>query len=203
MIARAPIPSPTPSSAFERYLRDPSGFLHGLLDGLKDGVLHLLPLLLLGVGIVFVIFVSRRIFLRLRDARLGGGARRVRILPPPQVDPQRARLLWMGLHAILRPWWKRIVLGQPHLAWEVTSAPDELELALWIPQSVPPGLVERAVEVAFPGAKTEITDADPLERCFHAGVSSCASSPWRSRTGSPSASRTRTRSRWLSPRSAA
>jgi hypothetical protein len=147
----------------ERYLRDPSGFGRGLVRAAKQTALDVLPWLVLGVLIVVLVMVGRRLLVRLRDRRLGHGARRVRILPPPQVDPQRARLLWMGMHAILRPWWKRLILGQPQLVWEVTSRPEELDFGVWIPESIPPGLVERAVEVAFPGARADIAEADPIE----------------------------------------
>ena len=40
----------------------------------------------------------------------------------------------------------------------------------WVPHDVPPGLVERAVEVAFPGARTEISETDLLSSgAQHAG----------------------------------
>ena len=162
-MTRTPRPEPTPSGALFRYMNDPSSFGRGLARAIKEHALDLLLWILLGVAVVSAFLVARRMFLQLRDARVGGGARRVRILPSPQVDPQRARLLWMGLHAILCPWWKRVLFGQPHLSWEVTSRPQELDIALWIPEAVPPGLVERAVEVAFPGATTEIASLDPLE----------------------------------------
>jgi hypothetical protein len=68
----------------------------------------------------------------------------------------------MGLHAILRPAWRRLLQGQPHLAWEVVADPDEVSMALWVPRTVPPGLVERAVEAAWPGARTEVTNASSI-----------------------------------------
>jgi hypothetical protein len=158
---RSRVPKPTPSGPL-RYLLDPFGFARDVLRALKEFTLDALPWIALAVGIGIALLVARRLLLAWRDRRLGEGARRVRILPPPQVDPEQARLLWMSLHALLRPWWKRLIFGQPSLGFEVVGRPEEIDVALWVPQDVPPGMVERAVEVAFPGARTEVTDADPL-----------------------------------------
>ena len=161
MTEQTPVPHPTPGGPI-RYLLDPFGFARDVLHALKEFALDALPWIALAITIGAVVLVVWRLFLALRDRRLREGARRVRILPPPEVDPQQARLLWMSLHALLRPWWKRLVFGQPHLGFEVVGRPEEIDVALWVPQDVPRGLVERAVEVAFPGARTEPSDADPL-----------------------------------------
>jgi uncharacterized protein DUF87 len=158
---RTPVPRPTPGGPI-RYLLDPFGFARDVLHALKEFTLDALPWIALAITIGAVVLVAWRLFLALRDRRLREGARRVRILPPPEVDPQQARLLWMSLHALLRPWWKRLVFGQPHLGFEAVGRPEEIDVALWVPQDVPRGLVERAVEVAFPGARTEPSDVDPL-----------------------------------------
>ncbi len=161
MTERTRVPRPTPSGPL-RYLLDPFGLARGVLRTLNEFTLGALPWIALAVGIGIALIVARRLLFAWRDRRLGEGARRVRILPPPQVDPEQARLLWMSLHALLRPWWKRLIFGQPSLGFEVVGRPEEIDVALWVPRDVPPGLVERAVEVAFPGARTEATDADPL-----------------------------------------
>lgn len=154
------IPTPVPSGPLSRFLQDPTSFGRGLVQGLLEIGREALPwLVALAVLLVALLVVWRVLALRhRRQAR----ARRIKILPPPQVDPQGARMLWMGLHALLRPWWRRVLFGQPHLAWEITAAPEDVEVALRVPGEVPPGLVERAVEVAFPGARTEVSDADPM-----------------------------------------
>jgi len=153
-------PTPMPSGPLSRFLQDPTRFGRGLLRGLLEVARDALPWLIAAAIVVVALLVLWRV-LAVRHRRQAG-ARRIKILPPPQVDPQGARMLWMGLHALLRPWWRRILLGQPHLAWEITAAPEDVEVSLWVPGDVPPGLVERAVEVAFPGARTEQADADPI-----------------------------------------
>ena len=42
-------------------------------------------------------------------------ARLVEILPPPHSDLSGAEDLWRQMLGTLRPWWKRLLLGQPHL----------------------------------------------------------------------------------------
>jgi Type IV secretion-system coupling protein DNA-binding domain len=158
---RSPAPLPEPDGPI-RYLLDPAALLRDVLHALEVFARKGLPWVELAVVTGTVLLVTWRLLVVWRDRRLRDGARRVRILPPPQVDPQQARLLWMSLHALLRPWGKRIVLGQPHLGLELVGRPEEIEVALWVPSDVPMGLVERAVEVAFPGARTEVAEADPL-----------------------------------------
>ncbi|HUA96102.1 MAG TPA: type IV secretory system conjugative DNA transfer family protein, partial [Acidimicrobiales bacterium] len=93
--------------------------------------------------------------------RMSDGARLVRVLTPPEVDPQGAATLWTNLVALLRPAWRRILGGQPHLSFELVASDGGLTIALWVPGTIPPGLVERGVEAAWPGARTETVPAAP------------------------------------------
>jgi hypothetical protein len=115
------------------------------------------------LGAVLTVAVALAVLRRRQAARMAAGARLVRILAPPEVDPEGAATLWSNLVALLRPAWRRLLGGQPHLGFEVTSGPHGLRIGLWVPGSVPEGLVERAVEAAWPGARTEtIEDSAPL-----------------------------------------
>ncbi len=146
-----------------RFLVDPDGFGRRALRVVRHVAVEALPWLV-GIALVVLTVVAVVRLLRARrDRAVRDGARRIRIFPPPQVDPQSALVLWMGLHALLRPWWRRIIDGQPHLSWEITGRPEEVEVALWVPRVVPPGLIERAVEVAFPGAQVVRAESDPLK----------------------------------------
>ena len=98
---------------------------------------------------------------RRQAGRLADGARLVQVLAPPDVDPQGAATLWTNLVALLRPAWRRALGGQPHLAFELTASDAGLIIAWWVPGTIPPGLVERAVEAAWPGARTETLPATP------------------------------------------
>ena len=125
---------------------------------------------LLLAGVVLLLIVGLLMAARLlRSRRLAVDGRRIRILAPPDVAAAGASTLWMGLHAILRPLWRRVLLGQPHLAWEVVAEPDSIEFSLWVPRIIPPGLVERAVESAWPGARTETEDVEAPFSAFVEG----------------------------------
>jgi Helicase HerA, central domain/TraM recognition site of TraD and TraG len=91
---------------------------------------------------------------RVRRRRLAVGARQVRIGVPPDVDPGGALLLWSALHDLLRPRLARLLGGQPHLAWEVAASEMGTTFRVWVPEAIPPGLIERAVASAWPGAST-------------------------------------------------
>ncbi len=86
------------------------------------------------------------------------GARFIAILPPPECDPAGAEVLWANLIALLRPWWLRLLLGQPHVTFEYRWSVDGLHVGMWVPACVPRGMVERATKGAWPGS---LTATDP------------------------------------------
>ncbi|MFE3196312.1 type IV secretory system conjugative DNA transfer family protein [Nocardia sp. NPDC059240] len=119
---------------------------------------------LVGVGIVVAgVLAAVAVLRRARQTRLAAGARQVTILCPPSVDPGAAAALWAHLYGLLRPPWRRFWCGQPHLGFEYrVTAADGVTLAVWVPATIPPGLIERAVRSAWPGARTrELDPADP------------------------------------------
>jgi hypothetical protein len=95
-------------------------------------------------------------FTRRRDDRLLADARQITVLAPPTVDPAGGEALWANLVGLLRPAWRRVLAGQPHLAYEYVFTSTGATIRLWVPGAVPPGLVERAVEAAWPGSHTRI-----------------------------------------------
>ncbi|MDA0565156.1 type IV secretory system conjugative DNA transfer family protein [Streptomonospora sp. S1-112] len=90
-------------------------------------------------------------------------ARLVEILPPPETDLAGAEALWTNLLGLLRPAWKRALLGQPHVVWEYAVDGSGVRVRLWVPGPVPPGMVERAVQAAWPGASTTTRPVPPPE----------------------------------------
>jgi hypothetical protein len=112
---------------------------------------------MLGIGLVVtsaVVTVRRNHRLRMQV-----GAQLVRILAPPEVEPHGAATFWTNLVALLRPGWRRLLVGQPHLAFEITAHDGGLSFSVWVPGGVPSDLVSRAVEAAWPGARTEVEPA--------------------------------------------
>ncbi|GAA3624620.1 hypothetical protein GCM10022419_132770 [Nonomuraea rosea] len=98
---------------------------------------------------------------RIRHHRLVRGARCVEILAPPMANMPGAEALWGNLIGLLRPAWKRVLFGQPHLAFEFTFGAGGVKISLWVPGSVPQHLVEHAIEAAWPSSRTAIGHANP------------------------------------------
>ena len=119
------------------------------------------PLLAAAVAIA----VAGRAWLRRRQhAAFADGARLVTVLAPPQASPDGAVALWGHLTGLLRPPWARLWHGQPHLGWEYAWAGGDaagMTIRLWVPGTIPPGLIERAAEAAWPGAHTVTAPAAP------------------------------------------
>src|SRR5947207_9283398 len=122
-------PIPTPSGPLSRFLQDPEGFLRRVAEQVRE----LVPFAVLGLVAVVTLLLGLRLWHSWRNAELSRGARHLRILSPPEVNPVGSRMLWMGLHPLLRPWWVRVIWGQPHVAWEVTASPELVEVSLWVP----------------------------------------------------------------------
>ncbi|MFI7640572.1 type IV secretory system conjugative DNA transfer family protein [Nonomuraea sp. NPDC049400] len=97
----------------------------------------------------------------LHHAELVPNARLIEISSPPTSDPQGAVVLWSQLIGLLRPAWKRLFIGQPHLAWEYLASESGVRIRLWVPGVIPPGTVEKAVQAAWPGATTTTHAASP------------------------------------------
>ncbi|MGH9081763.1 MAG: type VI secretion protein, partial [Acidimicrobiales bacterium] len=158
-----PIPTPPlPSGPLARYLAHPGAETAHVLHELG----HVAARLGVTAGpalaaVVIAVAVTVTLARRAQARRLGEGARLVRVLAPPDVDAQGAATLWTNLVALLRPAWRRLLGAQPHLGFELVATDAGLTIAWWVPGSVPPGLVERAIEAAWPGARTETVPAGP------------------------------------------
>ena len=148
------IPSgiPTPHGLLPRLLENPGREWHQLshrLLAVLDSPVLWLPVSAAGL-LVGVALVLRMV--RLRE--LAHGGRLIRLLAPPTVDPAGALTFWNNLIPLLRPAWKRSLFGQPHLSFEISADSGSLSFAIWVPDAVPPDMVEQAVEAAWPGART-------------------------------------------------
>ena len=160
------LPPPRPSRAVEHLLLEPdwpvkalSGYAaHTVAVGAGLLVSAVLCVLVVIVGVLVVRVVHQRSFAR--EARL------VRIGVPPEVADAGAQLLWAALHDLLRPRVLRLLLGQPHLSWEVAASEAGTTFGVWVPKVIPPGLIERAISSAWPGASatSEPADERPVSR---------------------------------------
>jgi TraM recognition site of TraD and TraG/Type IV secretion-system coupling protein DNA-binding domain len=129
------------------------------------------PLAALAAACLLTLLLAASALRRSRQRRLAAGARALRLAVPPEVDPQAAELLWKSVHDLLRPRLARLLHGQPHLSWELAADRAGSEFRLWMPLAVPPGLLERALLAAWPGAS--VHDAPPAPPPAGAAVACC------------------------------
>ena len=108
-----------------------------------------------------VVLAGRRWLAGRRHTALLAEARQITVLAPPTVDTAGGAALWSNLVGLLRPAWRRLLTGQPHVACEYVFSEAGVAIRLWVPGVIPPGLVERAVEAAWPGAHTHVGPAQP------------------------------------------
>lgn len=144
------------------FLTNPGGAMHSALVGVGSW-LHTWGLLAVSSGLFAATglgLLRRWWFLRCQ-ARLHEKSRVITILVPPEVDAHGGEAVWSNLVGLLRPRLQRMITGQPHLAWEYVFGHDGVQIRVWVPGVVPPGLVERAVEAAWPGARTRIDEPGP------------------------------------------
>lgn len=148
------MPVPAGPLYLSDVLRDPGGTAARVLDCAA-------PLAAPTTAALVTLAVLWTAWRRRCHQRLRTGARLITVLPPPTVDSAGGKTLWAHLTGLLRPVWKRLLFGQPHLAFEYWFSSSGTRLCVWVPAGVPPGLVERAIEAAWPGARTQAGPAEP------------------------------------------
>ncbi|KPM50329.1 type VI secretion protein [Frankia sp. R43] len=141
------------------WLTDPGRILTGVSSWLA-GHAGWWPLAVLTVALVVAAGYARGRVRAHRHAVLLDGARTVEILTPPEVSAHAAEIFWGQMGGLQRPFWERLFHGQPHLGWELLATRAGTVIRLWVPGPVPPGMVERAVQAAWPGARTTTRPAD-------------------------------------------
>src|SRR5579875_824996 len=131
------VPTPTvprPSGPLARYLLHPGATSARLAHHVAHTAAHIAalagpPALAAALAALAVLAAARAAGRR----RMTSGARLVEVLSPPQVDPEGAATLWTNLVALLRPAWRRVLFGQPHLGFELVGSDAGLTISLWVP----------------------------------------------------------------------
>lgn len=164
-------PPPRPSPAVEHFLLEPDwpikaagGYAAHALAPLAH---LLLPAALCALAAIIGVLVVRKVHQRgfAHEARL------VQIGVPPDVNELGGLLLWGALHDLLRPPVLRLLLGQPQLSWEIAASETGTTFRVWVPRVTPPGLIERAVSAAWPGASVTSEPAgSPAEQSATPGT---------------------------------
>lgn len=138
----------------------PVDVLRRVWDGLVSyRTSHAVTIVIALATVGITVIVVRTLLARWRHARMIARARVVEIVPPPSADMAGAEALWAQLMGLLRPRWLRLVTGVPHVAWEYVFTPAGIRIRMWVPGVIPPGLVERAIEGAWPGTSARAVRA--------------------------------------------
>ena len=146
-----------------RFLSNPGGYLGQMADSAISFAMAWWPVEVPLLVAMICTATGTRLRLRARHRRLMcDGARFIDVQVPPAVEPGAGEAFWANLHALLRPAWRRFLDGQPHLVFEYTWTGDALALGVWVPGVVPLGVVESAVEGAWPGARTTVLSPPPF-----------------------------------------
>lgn len=143
-------------SPLVHFLRNPSAEFVQAFAQVEHDAVHLLPFVAGMCALALAVVVARLVLVRLRERRIADGARLIQLAVPPELDVDGALLLWSALHDVLRPRLARLLGGQPQLAWEIAADRAGSRFRLWVPSTVPPGLVERALASAWPGITTSV-----------------------------------------------
>ncbi|MEV4390532.1 TraM recognition domain-containing protein [Nonomuraea sp. NPDC049607] len=122
---------------------------------------HCWHIALSGSAVALVTCSGRFLLTRLRHRAASKGARCLEILAPPIADLSGASVLWGNLLGLLRPPWKRVVFGQPHLTFEYLFGAGGVRIRMWVPGSVAQHLVDHAIEAAWPSARATVIEAVP------------------------------------------
>jgi|SRR6266540_1758316 len=151
----------TGDSPLVRFLRDPGRSLEHAHDAAQQQAGLAVRIGAVAGGVALALLLVRLVLTRVRERRLARGARLIQLAVPPQLEPEGALLLWSALHDLLRPRYTRLLAGQPQLAWEIAADRGGSQFRIWVPQTVPPGLVERALASAWPGITTTVLAREP------------------------------------------
>jgi len=141
---------PPPAPRLPGLIRDPQTVLHHLDQIVQTWTV---PLLATALACVAVCAGAGLLTRARRNRAFADGARVIEISAPPEAALLGGEALWANLLGLHRPRYARLLHGQPHLGFEYCFTGDGHSIRLWVPRAVPPGLVEHAVEAAWPGAR--------------------------------------------------
>ena len=143
-------------------LTDPNAFLAAIRNSIAGFFTTWWPVATPAAVALLGAVAGTRLGLRARHRRLmADGARLITVEVPAEVGADAATKLWSHLHALLRPSWRRVLDGQPHLSFEYRFTEHGAHIEIWVPGVVSPNLVESAVAAAWPGARTIVLKPAP------------------------------------------
>jgi hypothetical protein len=101
------------------------------------------------------ILVAREVRRRRRLAAMASTGTWLHVIPPPEIDPASARTFWSALHLRAE--------DAPWIVWHFQAGHAGAGMWAWVPDVVSADDVGRAIEGAWPGARTEEGRPDAVE----------------------------------------
>lgn len=133
--------------------------------------------------VLFAIVFIRAAVHRRAVVRGQRGSHYVTISAPPEVEATSAEAGWRQLGGIEQRPWSRFWFGQPHVIWEYAWTDIAFTVRVWVPSSIDPTLVVKAVKSRWPGSDASISEAAaPLDL---ARASRGGHVRWRTGTAAP------------------
>src|SRR5260221_9546986 len=143
-----------PHGPLVRFLNDPNAFYADTWKSVCEFVTAWWPVAMPSAVAVSGAVLAARLVLRSRQRRvMAADARLIEVEVPPTVNPAAAEAFWSHLHALLRPTWRRLWSGQPHLVFEYRFQKQTATFGIWVPGVLPSTTVEAAIGAAWPGAR--------------------------------------------------
>ncbi|MEV4283485.1 type VI secretion protein, partial [Actinoplanes xinjiangensis] len=129
--------------------------------GIVTGVLGRPWLLAVAVGVLVAYLIGVGRLQQWRHRRRLAGARWVIIAAPPEVESTSAAALWTAMSGVLGSGsrWQRLIVGRAHVVWEYSWVGRTLTIRIWVPGTVPDGVVENAVRAAWPSCTVTVDPA--------------------------------------------
>ena len=152
-------PSPVTRHRPHRGLRPPAG-PGPLIHRVAVWAQHRPWLVLVALVVLLAWIVGSGLLYRWRHQRLTRDAQQITITTPPEVDPAGAAQFWATAYGSLyRVWWRRLIYGTPHLAYEYRWAGRALTIVVWVPGTVTVRPLAAAARAAWPAATVTVEAA--------------------------------------------
>lgn len=116
----------TPHGPLLQFLGHPNAFFTSAWNDIAEFLIRSWPIAAPSAVAMLSTPIGLRLVLRSRHRRImASHARLITVEVPAEVGADAAAKFWSHLHAMLRPNWRRLLDGQPHLSFEYASAPPE------------------------------------------------------------------------------
>ncbi|GLZ79599.1 hypothetical protein Afil01_44060 [Actinorhabdospora filicis] len=136
-------------------------------DPFAPPTVHLPPTALLvalavAAATAVVMAVAARAWWRRHLAgRHAGGGVVLHVQAPPEVEPDGAIGFFQLVAVAAVPWWKRLIYGQPHIAFEYAWNGPALDIRVWVPATLSARSIADGIRGAWPAATVTAHPAAP------------------------------------------